>query len=115
MLDIKLVEQVVQQLTELAPKQSGFGPAATNDRHILFAQPYTRLPVKVKTGTKGAKWSDEEFGERLTTVLRGASAAQWQESLMKFVREEVDKPWNDSFGTVPAFGSGAARSPFGRA
>ena len=70
--------------------------------------------MKVKTGTKGAKWSDEEFGERLTVVLRGAGVAQWQELLMKFKREEMDKPWNDGFGTAPIFGSGAPPSPFGR-
>ena len=115
-VDGKLLEQVIAQLTQLAPLCSGFGAAETRDRHIYLTSGFVpmRLPVKVKANTKGASWTETEFGERLENALRGARAEQWQEPLMKFVKEELDAPWNSGSEASP-FGAGAAQSPFGRA
>ena len=95
---VRLLEQAIAQLTQLAPLQSGPGVAETRDRQIELDLPggSARLHVVVKANTKGAAWSDKEFGKRLQETLRGAGAApaQWQQLLMKFVNEELDTPWN---------------------
>ena len=108
-----MLKQAIEQITQLAPKCDGFGPAKTRDRHVVLPGDGERLPVTVKANTKGARWNDKEFGERLSEALRGVRAEQLQEALMKFVNEQLDTPGNSGGEGAPNFGGPAfgATSP----
>ena len=110
-VDGKPLEQAIaqlspSQLTQLAPLWGGFGAAETRDRNMYLTSGVApmRHPVKVKANTKQAR--DREGIRRRSgwRTLRGARAEQWQEPLMKFVKEELDAQWN----------SGSEASPSGR-
>ena len=107
-----MLRQACEEITKLAPKcdAAGFG-VSTRDRHVALPGDGERLPVKVKANTKGARWTDKEFGERLYEALRGVRAEQFQEALKKFVNEQLDTTGNSGGAVAPTFGGGV--SPFG--
>ena len=102
-----LLKQAIERITQLAPKCDGFGPAKTRDRYVVLPGDGERLPVTVKANTKGARWNDKEFGERLSEALRGVRAEQLQEALMKFVNEQLDTTGNSGGEVAPTFGGPA--------